>query len=151
MKTLFASGAALLASLVAGAPALADCFAIPGEAGAQPTVIEGFTVREATARPGPLQLPPLPEGTGAILCDRDTVVPDRNDFKVLLAGLPLMIRAGTPDDPTVLSLGIQDGDYAIGVMMGSLTDQERTAIISTVEGFDDSIDEMERWMEQNPQ
>ncbi|MGY6661327.1 MAG: hypothetical protein ACXIVO_03315 [Glycocaulis sp.] len=151
MKTLFASGAALLASLVAGAPALADCFAIPGEAGAQPTVIEGFTVREATARPGPLHLPPLPEGTGAILCDRDTIVPDRNDFKVLLAGLPLMIRAGTQEEPTVLSMGIQDGDYAISVLMGSITDSERGAIIATVESFDDGIDALERWMEENPQ
>ncbi|GGG99030.1 MAG TPA: hypothetical protein DF715_11030 [Oceanicaulis sp.] len=151
MKRLFASGAALVASLAAGAPAFADCFAIPGTAGAQPTVIQGFNVREAAARPGPLQLPPLPEGTGAILCDRESVVPDRNDFKVLLAGLPLMIRAGTPEDPTVVSMGIQDGDYAIGVMMGSLTDEERQGIISTVEGFDDSIDEMERWMEENPQ
>ena len=151
MRTLLAYGAALAASLTFGAPALADCFAIPGEAGAQPTYLEGFRVREAAAQPGPLQLPPLPEGTGAILCDRDSVVPDRNDFKVLLQGMPLMIRSGTPEDPTVLSIGIQDGDYAIGVMMGSLTDTERADLIAAVEGFDDGIDEMERWMEENPQ
>ncbi|WP_429911938.1 hypothetical protein [Glycocaulis sp.] len=151
MKTLFASGAALIASFAMGAPALANCFAIPGEAGAQPTVIQGFSVQEATARPGPLQLPPLPEGTGAILCDRDSVVPARNDFKVLLTGLPLMIRAGTADDPTVLSMGIDDGNYSISIMMGSIDDAERSAIIEAVEGFDDGIDEMERWMEENPQ
>lgn len=151
MKTLFASGAALIASLAMGAPAFANCYAIPAEAGAQPTVIQGFSVQQAAARPGPLQLPPLPQGTGAILCDRDSVVPARNDFKVLLAGLPLMIRAGTPDDPTVLSMGIDDGNYAISIMMGSIDDAERSAIITAVEGFDDGIDEMERWMEENPQ
>jgi hypothetical protein len=151
MKTLLACSAVLAASLVAGAPAFANCFAIPGEAGAQPTHLEGFTVREAAARPGPLQLPTLPDGTAAILCDRDSVVPDSNDFKVLLQGMALMIRSGTPDEPTVLSMGIQDGDYAISVMMGSINDQERSAIIAAVEGFDDGIDEMERWMEENPQ
>lgn len=151
MKTLLAFGTALAASLVAGAPALANCFAIPGEAGAQPTVIQGFIVRDAAARPGPLQLPQLPEGTAAILCDRESVVPDANDFKVLLQGLPLMIRSGTPDEPTVLSMGIEEGNYTISVMMGSINDEERDAIISTVEGFDSGIDEMERWMEENPQ
>lgn len=151
MKTLLACGAALVASLAAGAPALANCFAIPGEAGAQPTVIQGFILSDAAARPGPLQMPQLPDGTAAVLCDRETVVPDPNDFKLLLQGIPLMIRSGTPDDPTVLSMGIEEGNYTISVMMGSLNDDERAAIISTVEGFDAGIDEMERWMEENPQ
>lgn len=151
MKTLSACGAALAVSLVIGSPALANCFAIPGEAGAQPTLLEGFAVREAAARPGPLQLPPLPDGTAGILCDRNTVVPDRNDFKVLLRGMPLMIRSGSPDDPTVLSMGIDDGNYAISILMGSINDAERSAIIAAVEGFDSGIDEMERWMEENPQ
>lgn len=151
MKTLLACGATLAVSLMAGAPAFANCYAIPGQAGAQPTQIQGFTVREAAARPGPLQLPELPDGTAGILCDRDTVVPDRNDFKVLMRGLVMMIRAGTPEDPTVVSLGIEEGNYAISVMMGSINDAERDAIISTVESFDDGIDEMERWMEANPE
>jgi hypothetical protein len=96
---------------------------------------------------------PLPalEGTAGILCDRDTVVPDSNDVKVLLQGMALMIRSGSPDDPTVLSMGIDDGNYAISILMGSIDDAERSAIIAAVEGFDDSIDELERWMEQNPQ
>ena len=63
----------------------------------------------------------------------------------------MMIRAGTPEDPTVVSLGIEEGNYAISVMMGSINDAERDAIISTVESFDDGIDEMERWMEANPE
>lgn len=151
MKTILASCAALAASFVLGSAALANCYAIPGEAGAQPTYLQGFDVRSAAARPGPIALPEMPAGTAAILCDRDSVVPDRNDFKVLLEGLALMIRAGTQEEPTVLSMGIQDGDYAISVLMGSITDSERSAIIATVESFDDGIDALERWMEENPQ
>lgn len=151
MKSLLACSAALAASLALGAPAFANCYAIPGEAGVQPTYLDGFNLRDAAARPGPLSLPELPGGTAAILCDRDSVVPDRNDFKLLLRGMALMIRAGSPDAPTVLSMGIQDGDYTIAVLSGTISDAERTAIISTVERFDDGIDAMERWMEENPQ
>ena len=48
--------------------------------------------------------------------------------------------------PTILNMGIVEGNYSIAVMAGEINEQEREDIIAAVEGFDDGIDELERWM-----
>lgn len=151
MKSILAAGAALTMSVALGAPALAQCYAVFAEEGRQPEPIAGYVLEEHTAQPGPLAPPPVPEGTAGLLCDRDTVIPDQNDFKLLLNGYALLTRVGAGEDTTILNMGIVDGNYSISVMAGEITEQEREGIIAAVEGFDDGIDEMERWMEENPQ
>lgn len=151
MKSFLAAGGALAMSVALGAPAMADCYALFAEEGRDPVLMEGYDLHVEAARPGPLAPLPAPEGTVALLCDRDSVVPDRNDVKLLLNGYSLLTRSGEGDDVTILNMGIVEGNYSIAVMAGEIDEQERAAIIEAVEGFDTTIDEMERWMEENPQ
>lgn len=151
MKSLFAAGTALVLGMALGAPAMANCYAVFAEEGRQPELIPGYVLHEEAAQPGPLASLPVPEGTAGLLCDRETVIPDRNDFKLLLRGYALLTRAGDGEDTTILNMGIVDGNYTISVLAGEINEQERADIIAAVEGFDDGIDEMERWMEENAQ
>lgn len=151
MKSFLAAGAALGLSLAFGAPAMANCYALFAEEGRDPVLMEGYELHVEAARPGPLAALPAPEGTVAILCDRASIVPDHNDVKLLLNGYSLLTRSGEGDDMTILNMGIVEGNYSIAVLAGEIDEQERAAIIEAVEGFEDTIDEMERWMEENPQ
>lgn len=151
MKSFLAAGAALGLSVALGTPAMANCYALFAEEGRDPVALEGYDLQVEAARPGPLAALPAPEGTVGLLCDRESVVPDRNDVKLLLNGYALLTRAGEGEDMTILNMGIVDGNYSIAVLAGEIDEQERAAIIEAVEGFDATIDEMERWMEENPQ
>lgn len=148
MKSILA---ALALTAAISAPSLADCYAVFAEEGREPVLLEGYDLQVEAARPGPLAALPAPEGTVGLLCDRDSVVPDSNDVKLLLNGYGLLTRSGEGEDMTILNMGIVDGNYSIAVLAGEIDEQERAAIIEAVEGFDATIDEMERWMEENPQ
>ena len=132
MKHLIA--AAGLAALT-GAPALADCYSV-AEGGEQAVILDGYVLTDATAAPGLMDAPPLTEGAVGLMCDRDTIVPDANDFEVLYHA-PLYIRAGEGDAVTILALGYADGQYVVQLPQGSINDEERAAIIAALEGFNE--------------
>ena len=135
------------ASVLAGAlslPAAAQCFAAYEDERA-PTPLDGYVLTELAAAPGPVARPPLPEDAAGLLCARETVVPDANDFKILHHGLPLYIQ--TPD--ATLALGFQDGEYVVTLPQGSIGDAERERIVAALEGFNEGEAELARWMEEN--
>ncbi|TRO95717.1 hypothetical protein FKB34_07695 [Glycocaulis profundi] len=139
---LAAAGAALFA---AGA-AQAQCYAAFAEEGRAPELVEGYSLSETAAAPGPIARPPVPEDAAALLCERETVVPDANDFKILHHGLPLYIQ----DDDTLVALGFSEGQYTVTVPQGAINDDEREAIFDALRGFNDGEAELARWMEENP-
>lgn len=132
MKTAFA---AAFVALAAPGLAAAQCYSI-SESGEEATLLEGYVLTEVTAEPGLMDPPPLLDGAAGIMCDRASVVPDANDFEVLYHA-PLYIRSGTEEDVTVLALGYSDGQYVVQLPMGTITDEERAAIVAALEGFNE--------------
>ncbi len=132
MKTILAAAAL---GFAAPGLAVAQCYSV-AEDGQQASVIDGYVLTEATALPGLMDAPPLEEGAVGIMCDRDTIVPDANDFEVLYHA-PLYIRSASGDEVTVLALGYSDGNYVVQLPQGSINDDERAAIIAALEGFNE--------------
>jgi len=132
MKPVLAAAAL---GLAAPGLAAAQCYSV-AENGEEAAVMEGYILTEATAAPGLMDAPPLAEGSAGILCDRDTIVPDANDFEVLYHA-PLYIRSGAGEDRTVLALGFSEGNYVVQLPEGSITEEERAAIIAALEGFNE--------------
>lgn len=132
MKHLIAA-----AGLTVAAPALAfaDCYSV-SEGGQQAELLEGYVLTEVSAAPGLMDPPPLAEGAAGIMCVRDTIVPDANDFEVLYHA-PLFLRSGEGDALTVLALGYSDGNYVVQLPQGSINDDERAAIVAALEGFNE--------------
>jgi hypothetical protein len=113
----------------------AQCYSVASD-GQEATVLDGYVLTEASALPGLMDAPPLEEGAVGIMCDRDTIVPDANDFEVLYHA-PLYIRSGSGEDLTVLALGYSDGNYVVQLPQGSINDDERSAIVAALESFND--------------
>lgn len=132
MKTILAAAAL---GLAAPGLAAAQCYSV-AESGEQASVLDGYILTEATAEPGLMDAPPLEEGAVGIMCDRDTIVPDANDFEVLYHA-PLYIRSGAGDEVTVLALGFSDGNYVVQLPQGSINEEERAAIVAALEGFNE--------------
>jgi hypothetical protein len=143
MKSILAAAGTIL--FAAGA-AQAQCYAAFADESRPPEPVEGYSLSETAAAPGPIARPPVPEDAAGLLCERDTVVPDANDFKILHHGMPLYIQAGD----TVLALGFDDGQYTVTLPQGSIDDTEREAIVAALEGFNEGELELARWMEENP-
>ncbi|TGY89161.1 hypothetical protein E5163_08545 [Marinicauda algicola] len=133
MKLFSASAAALLAAAGLSAAANAQCYAVSAEG--DPELLEGYTLAEETAREGLMPPPPVPETASGVLCVRDTVVPDANDFEILRHGMPLYIRSGEGEEVTVLALGYRDGNYVVQLPQGEITEEERAEIVAALEGF----------------
>lgn len=132
MKTVLAAAAL---GLAAPGLAAAQCFSV-AEDGQQAMVMEDYVLVEASAEPGLMDAPPLEEGAVGIMCERDTIVPDANDFEVLYHA-PLYIRSGEGDELTVLALGFSDGNYVVQLPEGTINEDERAAIIAALEGFNE--------------
>ena len=91
--------------------------------------------------------PQLAEGSIGVMCDRDTIVPDANDFELVrFHATPLFIRDGQGEDVTVLALYFQrptqneDGSvnppqYGAQLPQGTLTDEDRAGIVAAIEAF----------------
>lgn len=133
MKLFSASAAAIAAAIGLSAAASAECYSVAAEA--EPQLLEGYTLTEASGREGLMPPPPLPEGSTGILCVRESVVPEENDFEILRHGMPLYIRSGEGEDMTVLALGYRDGNYVVQLPQGEISEQERTDIVAALEGF----------------
>lgn len=127
----------LAAGLAVAAPALAnaDCYSVAAS-GEEAVVLDNYVLTEVTAEPGLMDAPPLTEGSVGIMCDRETIVPDANDFEVLYHA-PLYIRAGEGDARTILALGYSEGQYVVQLPQGTINDEERTAIVAALESFNE--------------
>lgn len=139
----------VIAALGLSAAASAQCYSLNAETG--PELLEGYTLAEETAREGLMPPPPLPEGSAGIVCQRETVVPDANDFEILRHGIPLYIRAGEGDDMTTLVLGFADGNYVVQVPEGEITEEERGAIVAALEGFNEGEAALNAYLEAQAQ
>lgn len=132
MKTVFTAAAL---GLAAPGLAAAQCYSVV-EGGEQAVVMEDYVLVEASAEPGLMDAPPLEDGAMGVMCERDTIVPDANDFEVLYHA-PLYIRSGQGEDLTVLALGFSDGNYVVQLPEGTINEDERAAIIAALEGFNE--------------
>jgi hypothetical protein len=100
MKAVLAVALALAAS----PQALADCSAVntaqPSDA---PVLLEGFDLIAASSQPGLMARPNMPEGADAIVCYRESIVPEPNDFELVrYHEIPLMIRLDKDGRPPAL-------------------------------------------------
>ncbi len=158
MKTLFL--AAFGAAAFTGA-ASAQCFEV-GADGAEYTEMSGYELREETARPGLMDPPPLSEEAAGIMCMRDTIVPDANDFELVrYRGVPLFLRDGETEDARVLAIGFAAADvneageetppqYLVRRVQGDLTQDDIVAIRAALEGFAESETALDAYIsEQN--
>ena len=143
MKTALA---AAVLGLAAPGLAAAQCYSV-AEDGEQATVMEDYILTEATAEPGLMDAPPLAEGAAGIMCERDSIVPDANDFEVLYHA-PLYIRSGEGEDVTVLALGFSEGNYVVQLPEGSINEDERAAIIAALEGFNEGEAALQAYREE---
>lgn len=146
MKTLIL--AAFGAAAVTGA-ASAQCYEV-GADGAEYTEMTGYELREETARPGLVDTPPLSENAAGMMCIRDTIVPDANDFELVrYRGVPLFLRDGADEDARVLAMGFDAGgtneageetqpQYLVRRVQGELTEADIVAIRGALESFADA-------------
>jgi hypothetical protein len=112
----------LFVATPAGAVADEHCVAlVQDDDGIQAREAPGFRVRGAD---------PLvrPEGVGnvvALMCDREALVPDVGDFRVVTElSLPFNIRSGG----RIIVLEISNGQLRVRFLRGELTEEERTAL-----------------------
>lgn len=153
MKTLFL--AAFGAAAFTGA-ASAQCFEVAAD-GADYTELSNYELREETARPGLMDPPPLSENAAGMMCMRDTIVPDANDFELVrYRGVPLFLRDGDGEDARVLAIGFaapgvnEDGEetppqYLVRRVQGELTEDDVVAITGALEGFSDGETALEAY------
>lgn len=154
MKTMFLAAAGL--TTLTGA-AHAQCFEV-GPDGSQTTEMSGYELRAETGRPGLMDLPPLSEGAAGMMCVRDSVVPDANDFELVrYRGVPLFIRDGDGEDATMLALGFAAADvdengeevppqYLVRRVQGELTPDDISAIRAALESFSDGETALDAYM-----
>ena len=154
MKLLLST--AFTAAALTGA-ASAQCYEM-GADGAEYTELTDYELRTETARPGLMDPPPLSEQAAGVMCVRDTIVPDANDFELVrYRGVPLFLRDGAGDDATVLALGFSPGDagedgeetppqYLVRRVQGDLTEDDINAIRAALEGFAESETALEAYL-----
>ncbi|MGJ3231943.1 MAG: hypothetical protein ACFE0P_09105 [Oceanicaulis sp.] len=155
MKTL------LLATLGAAAfsgVAAAQCYEV-GADGSEYTEMTDYELRDETARPGLMDPPPLSQNAAGVMCVRDSIVPDANDFELVrYRGVPLFLRDGEGEDARVLAIGFSTGgtsetgeqtppQYLVRRVQGELTAEDVEAIRAALEGFADSESALEAYME----
>jgi hypothetical protein len=154
MKTLFL--AAFGAAAFTGA-ASAQCFEV-GADGGEYTEMSGYELREETARPGLMDSPPLSDEAAGVMCVRDTIVPDANDFELVrYRGVPLFLRDSAGEDARVLAIGfaaagVDDSgeetppQYLVRPVQGDLTQDDIVAMRAALEGFADSESALEAYL-----
>ena len=149
------AGAALSAALFAGA-AQAACYEVGADGAQDLALLDDYVLVEASAEPGLMARPPMSEDAEAILCERETIVPDENDFEVLYHS-PLYIRAGEGDDVQLLALAVVRGEdeegeptiqYQVQLPQGSINDDERAAIVAALEGFNEGEAALAEYMRE---
>ncbi|MFP4519393.1 MAG: hypothetical protein ACLFQ5_08055 [Oceanicaulis sp.] len=155
MKNVFL--AAFGAVALTGA-ASAQCYEI-GPEGAGYTELTNYELRAETARPGLMDPPPLSDGARGMMCVRDTIVPDANDFELVrYHRVPLLLQEGVDEDARQLQLGFTpagtdeageqtEPQYRVPFVRGDLTDDDRTAIVTVMQGFAERENALAEYMQ----
>jgi hypothetical protein len=103
-------GSAAAAGGDASAEGLCSAIANDLSGGTRTVPMPSLHVIQATAVSGPFMLPPdAPASVKGISCVRATLLPEINDYKVLLAGLSFTIVTGSGDSTRQISLEVQAG------------------------------------------
>ena len=78
--------------------------------------------------------PSLPDGTQAIVCVRNSIIPAAHDDKVLALGIPLIIaETGRPHRLGVLE--VNEGRYRYRLMEGSLPAADQAAVQARLQEY----------------
>ena len=146
MKTVI-----VIASALAALPqALADCSAVNTSQPTElPTPLEGFDLIEASSQPGLMARPNMPDGADAIVCYRESIVPEPNDFELVrYHEIPLMIRLDKDGRPPALLIMLYrdaqetaDGEtipsqYIAQLPQGEITQSEADAIDASMSSIE---------------
>jgi len=116
-----AAPAASAAPKPAHAPSVEACFVMPVDDAAEAVPVQVLNLGDAAS----FVLPPdAPAKIAAILCKRDSIVPARNDYKVLAAGYLLSISA----DARIGALEIQGGLLRYRMIRGELSKPEGSLV-----------------------
>jgi len=112
------------------APVQEKCKAMVNDASGQPGYVDvkGLGVLPLSSSNGDFSLPPgAPTGIHAIACERESIVPAKGNYKVLMAGFPLFIypRGGK----RVLVLEIEDGKFQFEMFGGEMTAPEHEKVL----------------------
>lgn len=113
-----------------------QCYIVVAEEGAPPIPMDVGVV-ELTAGNNIVDLN-IPEDQimTHILCARDQVRLAANDYVLSMSGIPLIVFSDDADgNRTGISLTIEDDQFAVSVVQGELTDEDRAAIVESLEGF----------------
>ena len=125
VTALWATGAA------AGA---APCFQVSAD-GSAFTKLEGYSLQDEAGAPGLMARPPIAGDASGLLCMRESVTPQGDDFEALYYA-PLYLA--TDGGETVLALGHGEGRYLYRLVRGEIDDSERAAIREAVTGFNEA-------------
>ena len=161
MKAVLVAALALAAS----PQAHADCSAInTSHPSDTPVLLEGFDLIEASNQPGLMARPDMPEGSDAIVCLRDSIVPEPNDFELVrYHEIPLMIRLDQEGrEPAVLIMAYlneqetPNGDiipsrYIVQLPQGEVTQPEADAINASMSSIEQREAALLREMAQQGQ
>jgi hypothetical protein len=87
-------------------------------------------VLKQTEMPGPFKLPAdAPPIVSGVTCVRSSLLPARSDYKVLLAGLRLVLASSdAPDQRRQLALAVDGGRIQVQYRADQLTPQEKRAL-----------------------
>lgn len=113
-----------------------DCAAITQDAAGKRAIVDlpDLKVIEAT-RSHAWARYPLPDRTVALRCFRDSIVPVRNDFRVLQRGLSLYIAVlpNGAQEPRIGVLELHDGKAGYRLGQGEISPDERHRILAVLE------------------
>lgn len=146
MKAVLAVALALAAS----PQALADCSAVnTAQPSDPPVLLEGFDLVEAASQPGLMARPDMPEGADAIVCFRESIIPEPNDFELVrYHQIPLMIRLDQDGRPPALLIMAYMGEqesaegeivpaqYIAQLPQGEVTQAEADAINASMSSIE---------------
>lgn len=113
-----------------------QCFLLLAGEGSEPVVME-TSVIEMT-EPGSEASLQVPEGESlaAITCARNKLRFAENDYLMAIWGIPFIVVYDNENgERSGVMLTIQDDQFAVEVSQGELTDEDRTAIVESLEGF----------------
>ncbi|XBQ16910.1 MAG: hypothetical protein ABL308_03305 [Oceanicaulis sp.] len=150
-----------LAAIAPGA-AFAQCYELSAD-GTEATEITDYELRAESAAPGLMERPPIAADAPGMLCVRDSVVPDANDFELVrYHGVPLLIQEGEGENARILAMSFASGltdengeelepQYMVERARGDLSQDDVAAIRAALEGYAESEAALDAWMAENAQ
>jgi len=127
---------ALGLSQEASEPLVENCYLMLADEGAELIEME-VQVQELTADDDLSEIT-IPEGTqlSNIMCSRTELKLAENDYKLAIAGVPLMVAYDNENgERSAIMFRVLDGQFAVEVVQGELTDEQRNGLVTALEGY----------------